>query len=123
MVHAHRTWCISAAESAEELARLLTEHTWTLCTAFELGGYIFANDSFSEDGAAEYAVLKRPTQVSDPYLQVESITFSWCDRTQALDHIRHVLSGAGDAADFVRAVEPHLETAAEHRARGCPLCA
>ena len=103
------------------MARLLTEHTWTLCTAIELDGYLFLNDSTSEDGAQEYAVVKKPTEPGGQHIQVESITFGWCSYDQALDSIRRVLSGEYDALDFARAVEPRLETAAEHRR--CPLCA
>ena len=60
MLHSKRTWCIAPVSDAEELARKLTELTWTGCTAFELEGYLFLNDSTSLDGAQEYAVLKRP---------------------------------------------------------------
>jgi hypothetical protein len=120
MFHAKRVWCISPQESREELARLLTEHTWTLCTAFEIGHYLFLNDSTSEDAIVEFAVVKR---LLDSFVQVESITFGWCDYAKALDYVQRVLSGEFDSAEFAHAVEPRLETAAEHRARYCPLCA
>lgn len=121
MFHAKRVWCVSPKETPEEVARLLTQSTWTLCTAIELRGYLFLNDSTSEDGAQEYAVVKRPAGAGGRFVQVESITFGWCSYEKALDYIRRALSGEYDALDFVRAVDPRLDTAAEHRR--CPLCA
>lgn len=121
MFHAKRVWCVTPKETPEEVARLLTGSTWTLCTAIELSGYLFLNDSTSEDGAREYAVVKKPAGPGGQFVQVESITFGWCSYERALDHVRRALSGEFDALDFVRAVEPRLETAAEHRR--CHFCA
>lgn len=121
MFHSKRVWCVSLKETPEEVARLLTEHTWTLCSAIEIAGYLFLNDSTSEDGAQEYAVLKKASEPDGQFVQIESITFGWCNYDRALDYIRRALSGEYDALDFVRAVEPRLESAAEHRR--CHLCA
>ncbi len=60
MIHTKRVWSVSEVESAEKLAEMLTEHTWTLCAGFVVVGhpeYLFLNDSFSEDGAGEFAVI------------------------------------------------------------------
>jgi hypothetical protein len=62
-----------------------------------LEGYLFLNDATSADGAQEYAVI-RPLPNGE-YLQIESITFSWCRAQQALDYIRQVLAGEYDHAD------------------------
>lgn len=43
----------------------------------------FLNDSFSEDGAQEYAVVRNGRQI-------ESITFSWCSRAEAHNHIDYL---------------------------------
>src|SRR5258708_6207573 len=75
MMHKRR-WCRSVVESQELLASMLTERTWTLCSAFSVKGheeYVFVNDSTSEDGAAEFAPVKRLPDGT--YVQVESITF------------------------------------------------
>jgi len=37
MMHHDRVWYVSPADSAEDLARKLTETTWNCCTAFSLG--------------------------------------------------------------------------------------
>ena len=113
MLHANRTWCVSTVESAEELATKLCETTWCCCTAFELDGYVFANDSTSPDGAQEYGVLKRMEGPAH-YLQVESITFGWCNRDECLRHIQRTLAGEYDSSPFVHAVKVDIQTSEEH---------
>src|SRR5262249_4855835 len=108
-------------EDAEELARLLTARTWTLCTGFELGGYLFLNDSTSEDGAQEYAVVKRPAAAGDPFVQVESITFGWCTPAQALEYIRAAVADDLDGTGHGRPVCPQVDTLPTHGR--CPHCA
>ncbi len=119
MMHRNRTWMVNPIESAEELARTLTDHNWTLCTAFELGGYLFLNDATSEDGAQEYAVVKRLDDGT--FLQVESITFGWCRFDRALEHIRRTTAGHDDRNDFASVVRPRLESPEQHGR--CPHCA
>jgi hypothetical protein len=88
MMHTRRRWSIAEVGSAEELANLLTAHTWTLCAAFLVAGtpYVFLNDATSEDGAQEYGALKVTGE--GRFVQVESITFSWCTEERALEHSR-----------------------------------
>lgn len=118
MLHKRRTWCVSRIETAEDLAEKLAEHTWTACTAFEHRGYFFLNDSTGPDGAQEYAVLR--TLDDGTWLQIESITFSWCSREKSLDYILRVVSGEFDQADYAVPVQPRLETPEEHGR--CPCC-
>ncbi|RUL84360.1 hypothetical protein [Tautonia sociabilis] len=118
MMHERRIWSVTTIESAEELARKLTESTWTLCTAFEHRGHLFLNDATSEDSAQEYAVVKRLGDGT--FLQVESITFGWCSFDRALGYVLHATGGRDDGGDFATHVNPRLETADQHRR--CPLC-
>ena len=87
--------------------------TWTLCTGFALehGGerYLFLNDSFSEDGAQEYAVLRCGRQV-------ESVTFGWCTYERAIEIIRDILAGQ---VEDLGPTTPRLDHGDTH----CPLCA
>lgn len=83
-----RRWAVKKVDSPEELAKLLTEMVWTPCTGFQLGNYLFLNDSFSPDGAQEYGIIDLKTG-----LQVESITFSWCSVEKARKYIEDVLAG------------------------------
>lgn len=118
-MHQKRRWYVQPVSSAEDLAEKLTEHSWTLCTGFHLGGYLFLNDATSENGAQEYAVLKPLSEGG--HVQVESITFSWCTRDQALELIREVLAGKFDAEAAFGPVFPALDTPEAHGR--CPLCA
>src|SRR5689334_7103131 len=80
MMHRNRRFCVSAVPDPVELARMLTERTWTLCSGFFIAGHedtLFLNDATCEDGAGEYGVI-RGRIGSAQYVQVESVTFSWC---------------------------------------------
>ena len=113
MMHDDRRWVVTAVATAEELAEKLTSTTWTCCTGFELGGYLWLNDATSPDGGQEYGVLQKVGPGGRP-LQVESITISWCTCDQALEHIRRTLRGEDDGNDFAHVVSPRLETPDEH---------
>ncbi len=116
MIHRNRIFqIVEGVTDIGSLAESLTQHTWTLCTAFKLvtssdtPPLFFLNDSFSENGAQEYAVIRGGRQV-------ESITFSWCSRAEAHNHIDYLVQGGG--GDY-GAVDARLESAEEHL---CPLC-
>ena len=121
MMHKRRRWCVGTAESPEQLATNLTERTWTLCTGFELQGYLFLNDSTSENGAQEYGVVKLPEKPGGKHFQVESITFGWCTYEKALGYIRKAIAGEMDGYDFVTEVHPQYDTVDKHGT--CHLCA
>lgn len=101
MFHQNRRFGVTEISSAGTLAELLTEHTWTACTAFRLADLVFANDSTSADGAQEYAVVRAGRQV-------ESITFSWCDRATACRYIEALAAGTlgDDYGPFTNILEP-----------------
>ena len=89
MIHSNRLFAITTIDDPLDLAVKLTEYSWTLCTGFSCQGLLFLNDSFSEDGAQEFAVIL-PDDEGHGYVsghQVESIAFSWCTTDRALDHI------------------------------------
>lgn len=119
MWHSKRLWSVGNVATAEELAEKLTNHTHCLCTGFRCGGYLFLNDSLSEDGSAEYAVLK-PLD-DGTYRQIESITFGWTTPVVALKLILNTLAGDFDGATYAKVVEPRLEEATEHER--CGYCA
>lgn len=116
MIHSNRTFQIlEEVTSIGELAETLTQHTWTLCSAFKLtvdpsaSPLIFLNDSFSENGAQEYTVVWNGRQI-------ESITFSWCARGEAYNHIASLVRGDGVGGSPLAL---RLETPDTHR---CHLC-
>lgn len=85
--HTNRTWGISDVATAAELAEMLTQHSWTLCSGFRLGHLLFLNDATSEDGAQEYCVVREADGAT-----VESITMSWCTEERARRLIEDVLA-------------------------------
>lgn len=115
MMHPRRIHCLHRVATTDEMARMLTEQTWSLCSAFVVSGherYFLLNDATHEDGAGEYAVVK---QLDDgKYHQVESITFSWCDQRKAQLYIENSLDGWFDEADFVILVNPTIQTIEQH---------
>jgi len=113
MMHIDRVWCRSAVTTSEELARKLTEMTWCGCTAFAIDHYRWLNDATSPDGAQEYAVLLHK-ESDGSFVQIESITFSWCSYEESLSHIQRTLRGEDDRNEWARPVQPTLQPAAEH---------
>ena len=122
MFHDDRTWCVRPDGTPEDVALQVTRRTWPVCTAFAIGGYLFLNDSLPEDGSTDYAVVKRPAERGGAFVQIASLTLGFFSYENALDRLRRVLAGDYDAPASAFAVEPHLEPAAEHVARCCPLC-
>src|SRR5438552_9862236 len=122
MMHKRRVHCLHTVPTTEELARMLTGQTWTLCSAFVVTGhedYLYLNDATHEDGAGEYAVVKKLPD--GRFNQVESITFSWCNKDKARLCIENSLDGWFDEADFVVEVKPSIQTQEQHGR--CHLCA
>ena len=75
MMHTSRRFRVQTVELQSELTTKLTDGgTYCLCAGFRLANtrLLFLNDSFSEDGAQEYAVFDELTGA-----QIESITASW----------------------------------------------
>jgi len=116
-MHHKRTFRVAPVASVDDLVQKLTEQTWTLCTGFRLDdagrAYLFLNDATGEDGAQEYAVFR---QTSEGWLQVESVTFSWCTAERAREIILGILAGqeVPSGTHSLRLGHP------DH---ACPLCA
>jgi hypothetical protein len=113
MINDKRRFNIADVSSAHELAEKLGKHTWTLCTGFRFKGYLFLNDSFSEDGAMEFAVVREADGV-----QVESITFGWCSEAEALSHIKLVTDRHGGDMEYGT-----VEVREHGKGESCRLCA
>jgi hypothetical protein len=47
MMHKHRTYFIRKCQSFKELAELLFNHSWCLCTGFQVGNYLFQIESLT----------------------------------------------------------------------------
>lgn len=118
MLHKQRKWTVEIVPSVEDLAEKLVDHCWCGCNGFKLGDYLFLNDSTGGDGAQEYGVVKAK---DGKFVQVESITFGWCDRNKAEEYIRQAISGEWDNVDWASEIKPTIETAEQHGR--CHLCA
>lgn len=125
MIHKDRAYSVRTAETADELAGLLSEMTWCGCNGFRLGDVLYLNDAFSPDGAQEYAVIEIRGEDAAAWagMQFESITVSWMDREELLKSIeeygdpeerRRLYSGAAMAVPV---------RIARHPAGPCYLCA
>ena len=110
-------WDYAGLSDDEALAKMLVHQTWCLCTGFRLGGYLYLNDSTSEDGAAEYAIVKEATGI-----QVESITFCWTTDAQAVRYIQKISAGKYDGENYGCALSnsARIEPSGHH---ACHLCA
>jgi hypothetical protein len=118
MFHSKRVWSVMPVADAAELMEKLHGHTWTLCTGFRLGCYLFLNDATHEDGAQEYAILK--DLGGGQFLQVESWTVSWMKPEGLAHHIADCLAGRLDDCAWVQPVTTALQTPEEHgRCRHC----
>ena len=73
-MHTGRIWNVAGPFGPAQLADRLAKYSWTLCSGFECLGYLYLNDSTSEDALQEYAVVRKSDLV-----QVESITVSWME--------------------------------------------
>ena len=97
MCHKHRLYCVETVLTVEELAEKLIGTVWCLCAGFQLrdaADTLFLNDSFSPDGAQEYAVLRR---LNGQWYQVDSITFGWVrSLDKACLYIRDAATGQSD---------------------------
>ena len=111
MLHHHRRFAVTVVSSMGELTEKLTQHTWTLCTCFEYRGLLLANDSFSGDGAQEYAVYKEARQI-------ESLTVSWMTQERLQEVIEALLRGEY-TTEYGPVAPLHTEQASEH---SCSLC-
>lgn len=124
MLHTRRRWQVGEVESPEDLARKVTETTWTLCTGFWVkgsDGYLFLNDSTSEDAVVEFAVIKGG--LKDPERnQIESITFGWCSFEEALEIIQEILKGDfDDGGSWFTVRDEAVQSLEDHGT--CHLCA
>jgi len=119
MLHANRRFCVTSEDDAKELAHKLTARTWTLCTGFRHARYLLLNDSFSPDGAQEFAAFKIPESGSR-FVQIESITFGWMHEREALALIRELVRGS---CDNVMHMEHELTLESPEQHGRCPLCA
>ena len=119
MLHKERHWCVVPVDSAQELAETLSDQTWTLCTGFRLGEYVYLNDSVSEDTAVEFRVVKELEPGS--WVEIDTVTFGWLNKERSLEVIQAIQKAARDSVWSAKIRPPVLEDPGEHGL--CELCA
>lgn len=133
MIHKRRTYSLTPVTSVEALAFTLHDHSWTLCSGFQLTldgqDYLIVNDAFSADGAQEYAVLLVQQRDGDRYTvqEVESLTISWMRSQREVERHLRLALGLPDARGH-EALPPiyyggPFALIAQTTHTRCPLCA
>ena len=90
MMNMKRRWSVLAwPGTAQELAaRLKQPASWVGCAGFSIGQVVLLNDSSSEDGAQEFAVV-----AVDSGQQVESLTISWMEEERLAGALERLANG------------------------------
>ncbi len=116
MNHPNRVFSITEVPDLKILAIQMFHDSLSICSGYQLDEFLFLNDSFSEDGKQEFAVLK----INDGELiQIETITFlNWSFSYRLLEL---ALTAAMDSKLNMGSYnELRLEDISEHH---CDLCA
>ena len=112
MIHKDRVFGVKYISDIKTLANQLFHYTWTGCTGYQLGDYLFLNDSLTPYGEQEFAVF-RITNLD--YIQIESITV-W---TSNVEHLEGILSQSIKSRMNLGTYKLKLEDVLEHC---CDLC-
>jgi hypothetical protein len=114
MLHDERVWGEPVEVTLDEFAEKVTGTTWTNCTAWKVGDFVFVNDAFGGDGAQEYAVL---VCEDGQWFQVESWTCSWMDARSLREHFARLPN-----SEFHQPVSPIFEKHGYGTYRGPMSC-
>jgi hypothetical protein len=121
VIHHARAFRLTEVYSAEELAGKLTDRDWPLCSGFQLGDYLFLNDTAHADDLQQFAVVKRPETAAAHYRQITNVCFAQGAVAENLRSVERILAGRLDRRGAVVRHQLYLETAAEHEL--CHYCA
>ncbi len=120
MLNRNRIWCVRSDYTPEALAFIIAGgNQQTLCAAYRIGNYFWLNDSPADSGVKEYAILKQT--IGNSFVRIESIDFTSCDVSKALQFIDRTLAGEFDLSELCFQVHPVLESPEQHGR--CQFCA
>jgi hypothetical protein len=116
---------VQTYQTVEELVESFERcHTWTLCTGFRIDNLVLLNDSASENGAQEYAVIQIMEEDDEVMLgwQFESYTMSWMSHERKIEAITEALkmtleSYLPESFKWVKSIK-----LAKHGEGSCPHC-
>ena len=117
MLHRNRRFVLANVAQAADLLQKFKGPvtTWTLCTGWRYQGWLWLNDSTSENAAQEYAVVREADMV-----QWESITVSWASPDFLRKFIGDLDRGEVEGP-FYGQITNRIETPEQHGR--CELCA
>ncbi len=123
-----RVYDIKSCNTEEMFSDLVHTKTWTLCTGWRVGDTLYLNDSTSEDGAQEYAVLRvQPRNGRLFAKQFESVTFGWMTLEEIKDFIEQTWNANIESGDYAELVQSfgNINFVQDHHDAlpYCPLCA
>ena len=120
MLHRVRMWSVHPIETTDALAEQVTHSILKRCEAFQLDGYIFANDSRFGDVPQVYAVI-RDSGDPDVLVQIEEVVFSNLTTRQAAEFIERVRTGEFDSRNCGYVERLRFDTPDNHYF--CIICA
>lgn len=86
MVHVRREFRVVNERSVNLFVDRLVENTWCLCNGFRYQHLLFLNDSFSVNGAQEFAVFDERDGK-----EIDSLTVSWMSKDELTQAIARLL--------------------------------
>lgn len=120
MLHRVRMWSVHPIETTDAFADQVTHSILKRCQAFQLDGYIFANDSQFGDVPQVYAVI-RDSGDPDVLVQIEEVEFSTLTTRQASEFIERVRKREVDSRNFGYVERLRFDTPSNHCF--CIICA
>lgn len=121
MIHTDRIFNIKTCSADEMIADFEHTRSWTLCSGWRVGDTLYLNDSFSEDGAQEYAVIR--AQSDGKQAQFESVTFGWMEPEAIAAFIRETWNADLTQPEWRKLPLLAVSVRTDHGEGTCPLCA
>lgn len=117
MMHRNRRWMVTDMADASDLGYEISRVEWTLCTGFRCNGFLWLNDSTSEDAIQEYAVVRESDMA-----QIESITVGWCDPVKVEQYQTDFEGGMVGPWPMGSINAWQVETPDQHKRMYCERC-
>lgn len=105
MMYQSRKWRIRQMDNSLDLALLLKQRPWPVDTGFQLGEYLFLNDSLSPFGCQLYSVVHMGK--AGP-LEVDLIELHWLDLDDLVSLIEAIIDGEFDGARWAESLPGFL---------------
>mgnify|MGYP001603500485 CR=1 FL=1 len=115
MIHKNRNYRIADVPDLATMAQMLYRNSWCICNGIRASNLTLVNDSFSEDGAQEFVVIRDGQEI-------ESLTVSWFESEASLLETLTELDGP-DAFSKYGARNYGARNLQTHQDGACSMCA